>query len=166
MQKQRNRSSYNKRLLSAIVKGKDTKKIPKHIRRVTDSSESEIQQACLRWFKLQYPRLASEGMLFHIANEGVRIGAMGGRLQREGLVRGVADLCLAVPSHGFHALYIEMKRPKTIFHAATYQSPEQKTWQRNVEKYGNKYVVCHSLEEFMEIVKEYLNASSHERRKV
>lgn len=166
MQQKKNKNTFNKRLLQAIVKGEDTKKVPRHIRQVTDSSESEIQQACLRWFKLQYPRLAAEGMLFHIANEGVRIGAMGGRLQREGLVRGVADLCLCIPSHGFHALYIEMKRPKTIFHAATYQSPEQREWQKNVEKYGNKYVVCHSVEEFMDIVKGYLNVKSDEKSQI
>ena len=151
-------NSYNNRLLQAIIKGEDKKKVPRHIRNASDSSESEIQQSCLRWFRLQYPRLAEEGMLFHIANEGVRMGAMGGRLQREGLVRGVADLCLAIPSNGFAALYIEMKRPKTIFHGATYQKPEQKEWQKNVEKYGNKYVVCRSVEEFKEIIKDYLNA--------
>lgn len=152
-------NTYNNRLLKAIVEGKDTKKVPRHIRRATDASESEIQQSCLRWFRLQYPRLAKEGVLFHIANEGIREGGMGGRLQREGLVRGVADLCLAIPSKGYGALYIEMKRPKTIFHAATYQSPEQKEWQKVMEKYGNKYVVCHSVEEFMGAINGYLNVA-------
>ena len=153
-------NTYNNRLLQAIIKGEDKRKVPKHIRNVSDASESEIQQSCLQWFRLQYPKLAQEGMLFHIANEGVRLGGMGGRLQREGLVRGVADLCLCIPSNGFHALYIEMKRPKTIFHTATYQKPEQKEWQKNVEKYGNKYVVCRSVEEFKLIIKDYLNVKS------
>lgn len=126
-------------------------------RRSPDATESQIQQSCLRWFALQYPTLANEGMLFHIANEGIRLGRMGGRARKEGLVKGVADLCLAIPAHGYGALYIEMKRPKTSFHAATYQSAEQKEWQRNVEKHGNKYVVCRSVCEFVEIVKNYLN---------
>lgn len=152
-------NTYNNRLLKAIIQGKDKSSVPKHIRRVSDASESEIQQSCLQWFRLQYPRLAAEGMLFHIANEGVRMGAMGSRMKREGIVRGVADLCLAIPSHGYSALYIEMKRPKTIFHDATYQSPQQKEWQKNVEKYGNKYVVCRSVEEFKDIIKDYLSAN-------
>ena len=76
---------------------------------------------------------------------------MGAKMVREGIVRGVADLCLCIPRGGYHALYIEMKKP------GSYQRPEQKEWQKNCEKYGNLYVVCRSLEEFREIVTKYLN---------
>lgn len=107
---------------------------------------------------MQYPLLAQEGILFHIANEGIRLGRQGGRAKREGIVKGVADICLAIPRHGYGALYIEMKRPKTYDHAATYQSPEQKAWQKAVEKYGNKYVVCHSVEEFSLQINQYLRS--------
>ena len=142
------RNSYNKDLLQAIIEGK-----PKPIKRtkVSTVSESEIQQACLKWFKLQYPKLASDGVLFHIPNEGIRLGGIGRRMKREGIVRGVADLCLAIPRKGYAALYIEMKKP------GSYQSPEQKAWQKNIERYGNKYVVCRSLEEFIKIITDYLS---------
>lgn len=147
--------SYNKQLLSAIVKGEKFIKAPSA--RTVTQTESEIQQSCFRWFKLQYPKLAEEGMLFHIANEGIRVGRQGGRAKREGIVRGVADICLAIPNHGYGALYIEMKRPKTFDHKATYRSPEQKAWQAACEKYGNKYVVCRSVEEFKVIITRYLS---------
>lgn len=147
-------NSYNKELLKAIVKNEKYVKTP-CVRTVTQT-ESEIQQSCFKWFKLQYPKLAEEGMLFHIANEGIRVGRQGGRAKREGIVRGVADICLAIPNHGYGALYIEMKRPKTFDHKATYQSPEQKAWQAACEKYGNKYVVCRSVEEFKVIITRYL----------
>lgn len=147
--------SYNKQLLQAIVKGEKFIKAPPA--RTVTQTESEIQQSCFRWFKLQYPKLAEEGMLFHIANEGIRVGRQGGRAKREGIVRGVADICLAIPNHGYGALYIEMKRPKTFDHKATYQSPEQKAWQAACEKYGNKYVVCRSVEEFKVIITRYLS---------
>lgn len=142
------RNSYNKDLLQAIIEGK-----PKPIKRtkVSTVSESEIQQACLKWFQLQYPKLASDGVLFHIPNEGIRLGGIGRRMKREGIVRGVADLCLAIPRKGYAALYIEMKKP------GSYQSPEQKAWQKNIERYGNKYVVCRSLEEFIKIITDYLS---------
>ena len=65
--------SYNKQLLSAIVKGEKFIKAP--LTRTVTQTESEIQQSCFRWFKLQYPKLAEEGMLFHIANEGIRVGS-------------------------------------------------------------------------------------------
>lgn len=148
-------NTYNKKLLESITKGKKFIKAPSA--RTVTQTESEIQQACFRWFKLQFPKLAEEGMLFHIANEGIRIGRMGGRAKREGIVKGVADICLAIPNHGYGALYIEMKRPKTFDHKATYQSPEQKAWQTACEKYGNKYVVCRSVEEFRAIITRYLN---------
>lgn len=142
------RNSYNKDLLQAIIEGK-----PKPIKRtkVSTVSESEIQQACLKWFQLQYPKLASDGVLFHIPNEGIRLGGIGRRMKREGIVRGVADLCLAIPRKGYAALYIEMKKP------CSYQSPEQKAWQKSIERYGNKYVVCRSLEEFIKIITDYLS---------
>lgn len=142
------RNIYNKDLLQAIIEGK-----PKPIKRtkVSTVSESEIQQACLKWFQLQYPKLASDGVLFHIPNEGIRLGGIGRRMKREGIVRGVADLCLAIPRKGYAALYIEMKKP------GSYQSPEQKAWQKNIERYGNKYVVCRSLEEFIKIITDYLS---------
>lgn len=113
-------------------------------------SESEIQQECVEWFRIHYPVLAGEGMLFHIANEGIRLGGMGVRFKREGVVRGVADLCLSVPMRGYGALYVEMKRK------GTYQRPEQKAWQEAVERHGSKYAVCRSREEFAVIVNRYL----------
>lgn len=100
---------------------------------------------------MQYREIWDAGLLFHIPNEGIRIGKMGSRMKREGVRRGVADLCLAIPRHGFGALYIEMKRP------GGRQSAEQRAWQKNAEKYGNKYVICHSLEEFMFAIKRYLS---------
>lgn len=73
---------------------------------------------------------------FHIANEGIRVGRQGGRAKREGIVRGVADICLAIPNHGYGALYIEMKRPKTFDHKATYQTPDQKHGKQRVRNTG------------------------------
>ena len=56
------RESFNKRLLDAIVKGVDKKSVPAKVVRGEGMSESEIQQSCLRWFALQYPVFAREGM--------------------------------------------------------------------------------------------------------
>ena len=148
------RDTFNKRLLDAIRNGGNIKSVPaKTVRKAAESApyESDIQQACIRWFQRNYPQLAQEGMLFHIANEGIRLGGMGARVKREGVVKGVADLCLSIPMHGYGALYIEMKRPHC------YQRPEQKAWQANVEKYGSKYVVCKSVDEFSVEINRYLS---------
>ena len=152
MAKKQQRQSFNKRLLDAIIAGNDKTSVPASVMKEYGMSESQIQQDCLKWFSIQYPLLSQEGMLFHIPNEGIRLGGMGARMKREGIVRGVADLFLCVPRGGYHGLFIEMKKP------GSYQRPEQKEWQRNVEKYGYKYVVCKTLEEFKEIVKTYLES--------
>lgn len=141
------RVKFDRETLDAILHGKNP---PKKIPKVPSVSESQIQQSCINWFKAQYPRLWQDGVLFHISNEGIRLGAAGNRAKREGIVRGVADLCLAIPRNGYGALYIEMKKP------GRYQQPEQRAWQENIQKYGNKYVVVKSVETFMSIIRDYL----------
>lgn len=71
-------------------------------------------------------------------------------MKYEGVVKGVADLILLIPKKGYASLCIEMKTPKGV------QGDNQKEWQREAEKYRNRYVVCHSLQEFMNEVNSYL----------
>lgn len=111
-------------------------------------SESQIQHDCLEWFRLQYPSLAL--LLFAVPNGGKRDAKTGARMKYEGAIRGVADLILLVPKKGFASLCIEMKTPKGT------QSKYQEIWQREAEKYRNKYVTCHSLDEFVNEVNTYL----------
>lgn len=121
--------------------------------------EHNIQAACVRWFNLQWPEY--RGLLFSVPNGGARSKATAGKLKAEGVVAGVSDLILLVPRcvkahddegwyNTIHALCIEMKTAKGR------QSPEQKEWQKKVEAKGYKYVVCHSIEEFMAVVNGYL----------
>lgn len=57
---------------------------------------------------------------------------------------------LLIPKKGYASLCIEMKTPKGV------QNKFQKEWQREAEKYRNKYVVCRSLQEFIYEVNSYL----------
>ena len=111
-------------------------------------SESRIQHNCLLWFRTQYPALAL--LMFAVPNGGKRDEATGAKMKYEGALAGVSDIILLVPKKGYASLCIEMKKP------GGKQSEKQKEWQRQVEKYRNKYVVCHSLEEFMDEVNGYL----------
>lgn len=122
--------------------------------------EHNIQAACVRWFNLQWPEY--RGLLFAVPNGGARSKATAGKLKAEGVVPGVADLILLVPGFviselkdGYlakecHGLCIEMKTAKGR------QSPEQKEWQAKVEGEGYGYRVCHSLDEFMNTINNYL----------
>lgn len=102
--------------------------------------ESRLQQHCVNWFRYQYPKYAL--LLFAVPNGGFRNEATARRMKAEGVVAGVADLILMLPSAQYHALCIEMKTEKGR------QSDKQKEWQAAVEKVGFKYVICHSFQEF------------------
>lgn len=115
-------------------------------KKLTDE-EHRIQVACVRWFRLQYPKLGS--VLFAIPNGGRRDAVTGAKLKDEGATAGVSDLILLKSNRFYGALCIEMKKPGGS------QSSAQKEWQKEVEAMGNKYVVCRSLEEFMKVVEEY-----------
>lgn len=110
--------------------------------------ESHIQCACVRWFRLQYPEYAR--LLFAVPNGGVRNAVTGRVLKAEGVVAGVADLLLFVPSNGFHSLCIEMKTKDGR------QSAAQKEWQQAVQQQGYKYIVVRSLQDFREQIRDYI----------
>ena len=109
--------------------------------------ESKIQIQCVKWFRLQFPKLARN--LISIPNGGARRPIEGKIMKAEGTVAGAADLFLFYPSKKFHGLAIEMKTPKGR------QQPSQKVWQQAVEEYGYKYVICHSFDEFRAEIKDY-----------
>ena len=111
--------------------------------------ESKLQQACVKWFRLQYRQY--ERLLFAVPNGGQRNVIVAAKLKAEGVVAGVSDLLLFVPNRDYHALCIEMKSAKGR------QTENQKAWQKEVEKQGYKYVVCRSLDEFINIINDYLN---------
>lgn len=110
--------------------------------------ESIIQQNCVKWFRLQYPKLSL--LLFAVPNGGARRRIEGAIMKSEGVTRGVADLLLLWPSKGVHGLCIEMKTDKGK------QQPSQKIWQRAVEDAGYKYIICRSFEDFKSEIDAYL----------
>ena len=113
-------------------------------------TEQTIQQACIKWFSIQYPK--DRKLLIHVTNEGKRSYYQGKELVKAGLVKGVADLILFKPNKRYHGLCIEMKTPNKN----SKQNEAQKEWQQLVEKQGYKYVVCRSLEQFISEIIEYL----------
>jgi len=110
--------------------------------------ESDLQSACVRWFKLQYPKLAP--LLFAVPNGHYRNKLTAIRLKREGVTAGAPDLLLLIPRNGHASLCIEMKAGKGR------QTEHQREFQTAAEAAGNKYVVCRSFEEFHAVIKEYL----------
>lgn len=110
--------------------------------------ESKIQQACVRWFRLQYPELMN--LIFAVPNGGLRGRVEASIMKAEGMTAGVSDLILMYPSKEYHGLCIEMKTEKGR------QQPSQKKFQQSVEKVGYKYIICRSLEQFIREISIYL----------
>lgn len=108
--------------------------------------ESELQRACVTWFRLQYPNQ----VLFAIPNGGFRKGREAGILKAEGVLSGVADLFLMLASKEYHGLFIEMK------YGAGKQSQAQISFQAQTHTTGYKYVVITSLEGFINEVNTYI----------
>ena len=124
------------------------------------NEEHQVQRACVTWFRIQYPELRR--MLFAVPNGSRRTVWEQRQAMEEGMVSGVADLVLSVPRGGYGALFIEMKKESEVWKGGKrtvtrgYQSKAQKEWQADAERHGNRYVVCHSLDEFMTAVNGYL----------
>jgi hypothetical protein len=123
--------------------------------------ESKIQTACVTWFRITPKYRKVYNLLFSIPNGAKLAGnqqqraRQGKRLKSEGLVPGVADLFLAIPSGDLCGLFIEMKTKKGR------QQDSQKAFERSVIEAGYGYVICRSLEDFQNAVLEYLNNGNY-----
>lgn len=122
--------------------------LPQKSQRRHSEEEHRIQCSCVKWFRLAYAEHRHN--LFAVPNGGRRDKTTAAKLKAEGVLAGVADLILLIPNGQFHALLIEMKT-RTGTQQAT-----QKEWQRCIETYGYKYVVCRSLEDFQNEINNYL----------
>lgn len=119
-------------------------------RKKPDDEEHQLQVDCVRWFAIQYPAYYKQGVLFAVPNGGRRDKVTGAKLKAEGVQPGVADLVLLKPTASSHALFIEMKT------ASGRQRDTQKHWQANVETDGYRYEVVRSLNQFVRLVKAYI----------
>jgi hypothetical protein len=73
------------------------------------------------------------------------------KLKRTGTLPGVADLVIPIPNKKYHCCFIELKAGKNK------QQDSQKEFQKVVEKFGNYYALCYSVDEFMKTVNNYFN---------
>ena len=105
--------------------------------------EGDIQEACVRWFRLAYPRY----LIFSVPNGGTRNAREAVQLKREGALAGVADLIIVIEGA---VLFVEMKTKHNK------QQESQKQFQEAVERLGHQYAVCHSLQEFQLTIERFI----------
>lgn len=110
--------------------------------------EEDLQVQCVKWFSMQFPKLAI--LLHHSPNGGRRRLIEAKRFKAMGTRNGFPDLILCVPNGQYHGLFIELKSAKGV------QRPTQKAMQQALEWAGYRYVVVRALDSFMECIKSYL----------
>lgn len=110
--------------------------------------EDKLQKACVKWFDYAYPQLRHR--LHHSPNGGKRNAIEAAKFKEMGTRAGFPDLILLHPNRFYPFLGIELKTPKGR------QSENQKVYQKVFHEIGARYVVVRSLDEFIEIIKRYI----------
>lgn len=119
------------------------------MRAISMNNEHNLQGLCVRWFRKEYPHL----LIFHVPNGGTRNIIEAKRLKDIGVVAGIPDLIIPIPSYcgTFHSLYIELKVGKNK------TTKKQEDIHDILASHDNIVLVCSSFEDFKEIIKKYFN---------
>lgn len=113
----------------------------------TSPTESALQISFLQYVFLQ--KVPTDPAWENIAaspNQGKRSLVAGRRMKAEGMRKGFPDLAWYYPAHGYHGLFVELKRPKGRLR------PEQIEWINRLNKQG--YLAgAFEAYDFMQIVR-------------
>lgn len=106
-----------------------------------------------RWMSRKDPRLA---VAYHIPNEGKSSIQRRMTMRRAGVVAGIPDICVPIPSGKYGALYIELKiKPNK-------PSEKQTKAIKQLNDNGCLAVVCYSATEAIQTLENYLALQSEE----
>ena len=119
-----------------------------NIRKKHKDEEHKLQVSMINWFRLQYPSMRHN--LFAVPNGSRRDAITGRKLKEEGVLAGVSDLIFLKSNRCYGALLIETKTKKGT------QRNSQKEWESKITADGYKYVIVRSLNEFIEVITDYL----------
>ena len=113
--------------------------------------ESDEQQALFSWTRLMEGKHPELKLLYAIPNGGLRNMPEAVRFTKEGVRRGVPDMCLPVARGKYHGLYIELKRIR-----GGKVSPEQEEWIERLNRQGYRAAVCRGFDEAKKTIEEYM----------
>jgi hypothetical protein len=115
-------------------------------------SEDEEQATLFDWAARMQARYPELQLLHAIPNGGARHAAVGEKLKRTGVKRGVPDICLPVARHGCHGLYIELKRREL-----GRVSAEQAAWMDALVREGYHCALCCGWDAARDVIQRYLS---------
>lgn len=108
---------------------------------MTRQLEHQEQCALFEWAEYEKANTPELAMLYAIPNGFFSSSWHKSKAVKEGLKKGVPDVCLAVPSGRYHGLYIELKVGKNK------PNKDQKHWISKLNGWGYCAVVCVGWEE-------------------
>ncbi|WP_372943948.1 hypothetical protein [Shewanella sp.] len=114
-------------------------------KRLESLEQQDLNSHCALLWPVEYQSM------FHVVNEGKSSGNYNSILNRRGRKKGVPDWHVAVPSNGYHGLYVELKQAN-----AGSASKEQKEFLLRQQDLGYKCVIAHGFRAALEAIKDYL----------
>lgn len=123
-----------------------------------NTPEEDLQIECFKavaLLELNHPILK---WMVHVPNGGKRTKAQAGRLKAMGVKGGVLDVLLPRPYRGWQGLAIEMKSAKGVL------TDDQKAWLEAFTEDGYVTGVARTLEEFLALVRKYLDGAPQTKR--
>ena len=114
-------------------------------------TEDQEQITLMSWaHRVKFGNGRLSDYLIHIPNGGSRNIIEAAKFKQMGVRAGFPDLLMLIPNKYYPFMGIELKTKTGR------QSDHQKAYQKEFDSIGAKYVVCRSLEEFIEVVNGYL----------
>ncbi len=118
--------------------------------------ERPHQVALIKWVRAvedAYPVLR---LLYAVPNGGDRNLYVAKKLKEEGVMAGVADLCLPAARRGYHGLYLEMKSEEGV------ATKKQKDFLRGVMEEGYCTVIVHGFDEARRVLEWFIGITENE----
>jgi len=117
--------------------------------------ERAHQVALIKWVRAAKATHPVLKLLYAVPNGGKRNLRVARKLKAEGVLVGVADLCLPAARRGYHGLYLEMKSEEGV------ATEEQKEFLRGVSGEGYCAVIAQGVDEAKATLEWYLGVTDH-----
>lgn len=110
-------------------------------------SESDLQKACVSWFKTKHPNIYTISSYLQGNINGF---AASQEANSMGYQAGCPDLFIVYPSKGYHGLFIEFKSSKGKL------TPLQKLWRDELIELGYKWDMINNSQDFINLINGYI----------
>jgi hypothetical protein len=118
--------------------------------------EDKIVANFHKWMQNTYP--LAHNLHYHIPNGGLRSKVEAVTLQAMGVLSGIPDYHIVIPSGRYLTLYIEFKRPGKITTSGDH-AKKQQTVGIALRAAGHRVEVCDNLEQAQVVVSGYLTGT-------